>query len=79
MSSHKVGVLGSTGNVGHATWSHLLKYHEQGSIQLVLFHRASNPPKDVPANIGIDFRPIDLQNDSIDSIENATKDLQVLM
>ena len=72
-----VGVLGHTGRVGSHLVKHLIEYHRQGKVKLVILHRPSSNISNLPK--GVETRMVDLTKDEPDKHLEAVKGLNVVM
>ena len=76
---HTVGLLAPNGNVGAAALPYLVEAHKAGQIKLVVLHRPTGPPKNLPKDlVGIEVRPVDLEGDKKD-IEQAVQGLNIIV
>lgn len=77
MSRTSVGVLGHTGRIGSQVVKHLVEYHKQGKIRLVILHRPSSNISNLPEDV--ETRVLNLDKDEPDKHFEAIKGLQVVM
>lgn len=63
---HTVGLMGANGLVGGAVAKSLVQSVKDGKIQLVILHRAANPPKGIEDQDNIQLRVIDLNGPAAD-------------
>lgn len=77
MPVNTVGILGHTGRVGSQIVKHMIGYHREGKVNLVILHRPSSNISQVPAEI--ETRVIDLSKDEPDQHLEAIRGLDVVM
>lgn len=77
MSPTTIGVLGHTGRIGSQVVKHLIKYHQQGKIRLVILHRPSSNISNLPEDV--ETRVIKLDKDEPEKHFEAVKGLNVVM
>ncbi|KAK6902861.1 hypothetical protein I203_108121 [Kwoniella mangroviensis CBS 8507] len=78
MSSQPViGFLGYTGLVGSHILPHLLEYHKQGQIKLIILHRKGSDTSKIPDDV--EKRSIDLSEGGKEINKKAVEGLQVVL
>ncbi|WVW83156.1 hypothetical protein I302_105174 [Kwoniella bestiolae CBS 10118] len=79
MSPVLVGLLGFTGTVGSALLPPLIEAHKSNKIDLVILHRESSNTSQIPSDLGITFRAVQLDDKGEKKNREAVKDLEVVI
>lgn len=75
---HTAALIAPNGNVGSATLRHLLLAHKAGKLILIVLHRPGGPPKELPPDLGVEVREINLEG-SLKKIQDAVHGVKVAM